>query len=326
MQTIDLGENWPLYSYWYDANRQPAEPTAITLTVTSPTGVVTTKTKVDLVEPTPTPTAHDVWFWPQLINANGAWRYEYVGTVDGNEVRQASIFLAGPSSKPPGPCEPWATWLDVQSLCPEVTQLVNVPTATREYLLDVATWVLYQLDGRRYPGICSTTRYICRSCWTCGGICGCGIRDSIDLGGGRYPVHGVFEVVVDGLTLDPSTYRLRAKRWLDRIDDSWPAGSLADPDSFRVTYAYGRVPSIGLRHGAAVYASEMAKRCVGVKCRIPERVTTFTREGTTYTIIDAQRFLDEGRTGITEVDSMLHAAREGKFARPGGYSPMHSRG
>jgi hypothetical protein len=50
------------------------------------------------------------------------------------------------------------------------------------------------------------------------------------------------------------------------------------------------------------------------------------RDGTSYVILDSQKFLDEGRTGIYDVDLALIAARppaEGKPGSfPGGGSPL----
>ncbi len=333
MQIVDVGETWPVLTAWWNAEREDTEPSAITLTITPPTGATVTKTKVDMTSPDTPPAVQSRWEYPLAVTEVGVWRVQAVATVDGATVSQGFMFLAGDASLSGGPCSPWVTWADVEALCTDTTTstaLAALPNATREHVLDVATWVLYSLTGRRYPGVCETTRQVCRTCVTCRGTCGCGVRDEIDLSGGRFPVHGAWSVIVDGVTLDDSAYTVRGRRYLTRIDgQSWPSyADLTDPDAFQVSFAYGRVPPVGLRNAAAVFAFELAKKCAGgtLRCAIPERVTSITREGVTYTVIDSQRFLDEGRTGIYTVDLALAAAKAGRAeVRPGGYSPMGSR-
>jgi hypothetical protein len=326
VQHVDVGEPWPIESRWWDANGDPAEPSAITLTIDPPTGATITKNKGDLTGSAQTEgdATLDTWRWLQAWDEAGVWRYTFLGTVDGNPVTESGMFLVGEVDASEGPCEPWVEWADVVALCPSTPNLSTLVPGQIEYLLDVASWTLWALSGKRYPGICSTTRRICRACFTCGGWCVCGVRDTIDLGS-RWPVYGVWDVTVDGDTVPAASYSLRAHRWLDRIDgESWPAsGDVTDPDAFTISYAYGRRPPVGLVHAAAVFAAEMAKKCVGSVCAIPERVTNITREGVSYTILDAQRFLDEGRTGVYAVDLALISDREAREdVRPGGYSPM----
>jgi hypothetical protein len=326
MQHVNSGETWPLVTRWYHADRSAAEPSAITLTIHPPTGAPITVAKAAMTGSAGTAGDLTLDTWTHLlpVDADGLWRYTALGTVDGLPVTESGMFLAGVADD--APCEPWASWQDVLALCPDTPKLAEVEPGTAEYLLDVATWVLWSLDGRRYPGICTVVdRSICRRCYVCGGACVCGVRDTIDLSGGRWPIRGVWDVVVDGVELAASAYKLRGRRWLDRVDgEFWPAsGDLTDPDAFRLSFAYGRTPPVGLRHAAAVFAAEMGKKCVGAKCAIPERVTSITREQVTYTILDSQRFLDEGRTGIYAVDLALSAARTARRdVAPGGYSPV----
>lgn len=333
MQTIDVGETYVYISDWYDEDGDPAEPSTIELVITKPDGSTITKAKIDLTTPDSAPDILDTWEYAEPVDDDGAWRYTFTGDVAGRTVTQSGIFIAGDRAVTLGPCEPWAQWSDVMNLCVDAatsTALAALPASRQEYVLDVATWVLWSLDGRRYPGICTSTIRICRSCLVCGygSWCVCGVRDSIDLGS-RYPTFAVWDVIIDGVELDPSAYSLREHRWLDRIDgEMWPAGGdLTDPSAFSISRAYGRRPPIGLVNAAAVFAYELALRCVeSDACRIPERVTQINREGVSYTIIDPQKFIDEGRTGVYDVDLALAAEKAGRTGvAPGGLNPLARR-
>jgi hypothetical protein len=319
VQSVDVGETEIVTTAWWDDDGNAVEPATIDLTITKPDGSLVSKTKADMSQGA----TIDVWTYDQVVDDGGVWRVSATGTVGSREVKQSSLFLAGTTSFGVAPCEPWATWAQVENICP-TTNFAELPSATKEQLLDVATGILWSLDGRRYPGICTTTRRVCRACQTCvTGLCCCSPRGAIDLGT-RWPAWGVLDVVVDGVTLPPSAYGLRDRRWLDRLDgEPWPScRALTDPDAFVVTWALGRRPPVELSDAAAVFAGEMGKSCLGVTCEIPQRVVSIVREGVTFTILDSQKFLDEGRVGIYRVDLALKAAKQGREVKPGMSSPL----
>lgn len=325
MQTVDVGETYWIVTQWWDENRKAKEPTEITLTITTPSGTVIVVAKGAMTTTDVAPDELATWEYPQTVTEEGVWRYTALGKVDGVDVTQDAMFLAGAGSRSPGPCEPWACWADVEQLCPTV-DLSSISLGARELLLDNATWILYSLDGSRYPGICEATRRFCRTCNTCRrfALCCCSHRNAIDLGGGRYPVWGVWDVTIDGEILPSSAYTIRARRYLDRVDgERWPTCSdLSDPDSFTASWAFGLNPPIGLANAAAIFTAELAKSCLDEDCEIPQRVTSLQREGVNYVILDSQKFFDEGRTGVYAVDLALIAAKQGREARPGGGSPL----
>lgn len=217
-----------------------------------------------------------------------------------------------------GPCQPWVTWAEVTS-CTGVN-LDSVAPEARDGIMAQASDILYGLTERRYPGECETTRSICQPCGCARSGCrGCGPFARVDLGG-LWPVSDVVEVVLDGTPLDRAGHwRVDDWRWLVRTDGlTWPTTSdLTDPEGFQVTWVYGRVPPPSLRRAAALLAAEIATACVpGATCKLPSRVTTITREGVSYTVLDSQKFIDEGRTGIYLVDMAIAAAKRGRKARP----------
>lgn len=58
------------------------------------------------------------------------------------------------------------------------------------------------------------------------------------------------------------------------------------------------------------------------ECQLPERTSTVNREGVSYTLIDPQSYLNEGRTGVPEVDMWIKAVNPQQARRPAGvWSP-----
>ena len=67
---------------------------------------------------------------------------------------------------------------------------------------------------------------------------------------------------------------------------------------------------------------ELAKACyTDQACRLPQRVTSITREGVTLAMLDPFEMLDKGRTGLFEVDLWLEAVNRAARMRPGMADP-----
>lgn len=154
------------------------------------------------------------------------------------------------------------------------------------------------LDGWRPAGV---------SCWVCGPSCGCDAPTCLRLPG---PVGDVTDVTVDGVTLDPSTWRVEGP-YLIRLDGGWPATQNLDlPNgsvgTWSVTYQRGEpVPPQG-QVAAGVLACELAKAACGDgTCKLPQRVQTITRQGITMTVLDQMEGVDTGKTGIWLIDSFI---------------------
>lgn len=83
-----------------------------------------------------------------------------------------------------------------------------------------------------------------------------------------------------------------------------------------VTYTYGldTLP-IEVTRAIAVLADELLAAANGDACRIPERVTSVTRQGVSWTMIDPGDFLDKGRTGIYEIDLLIGVVNPGRARR-----------
>jgi hypothetical protein len=147
---------------------------------------------------------------------------------------------------------------------------------------------------------------------------------------GVYPVSSVQSMTIDGVTVDPSTYRVDDNRWLVRLADpktgqnpGWPAYQRMDLDSsqpltWEVVVNYGQMPPRSGVRACAEIACELAlaltPSMVG-KCRLPQRVTQITRQGVTAIVLDPWAFLDKGRTGLYLTDLFLSSVNPHNLRR-----------
>ena len=177
------------------------------------------------------------------------------------------------------------------------------------------TWMPYIMNGQW------------RNCW-CGTGAGCTVcRASCQIWL-TPPVSGIVEVRFSGSgVVDPTTYRVDDWQWLVRqgpavtgsgTTDCWPisndynfpvTGPLApaDDSAWEVTYLWGLpVPSVLLR-AAGELACEWAKNCLGLPCRLPQRVTSISRQGVTVSLADVDQLLENGLTGLVTVDNVIRA-------------------
>lgn len=165
-----------------------------------------------------------------------------------------------------------------------------------------------------------------RNCGCIGG-CRCAARCEVWLPG---PVTSVSEVVVDGVTIDPSAYRIDNNNILVRQDgECWPrcqdfdlsgVGPDADDSTFFVTYQRGNpVPAAG-QIAAGLLACEFAKMCT-TGCKLPGNLSSLSRQGVEISIADPTDILNAGLTGISQVDTWIRAVNPNKLtSRPRVYS------
>lgn len=239
-----------------------------------------------------------------------------------------------------GVCAAWTT-VDAAAGCKPCLGVTIAPAVLTE-AVNVASDLLYELSGQRFPGECETTvrpmgkagalegpsrRAVLGSSsgdsgysvlW---GACSCSYHEDGRFGGagwgpdeltlGAYPINSITTVKVDGATVPSSKYAVYDRRWLNRIDGiSWPCSQdLAKADTelntFSVKFKHGASPPYAGVLAAKRLACEIAMACAGADCGLPERVTTVARQGITMTVLDPQDFLDHGRTGLYEVDLFL---------------------
>lgn len=238
-----------------------------------------------------------------------------------------------------GPCEPWPL------LCERFP--AEADQDLRDMAARIATEVLW-LRTKRQFGQCEVTLRPCRkdcapawpwipssgwwdvtgmtwpwpapalvggkwlniACGQCSSGCSCSTVHEVRL---PYPVAEILEVLVDGVALDPSAYRVDEWSLLVRLDGHpWPlCNDLnlddTEPGTWSVRARYGAaVPELG-QLAAGELASEIAKRCVGASgCLLPSTtVKQVDRQGVRKVFFDSDEAFKRGKVGLYWSDMFI---------------------
>ena len=204
-------------------------------------------------------------------------------------------------------------------------------TEYTEEAIQVASNLLWAMSGRKYTGeTIVTERYTCtlrnnrmgpsdrtNSPVLFGG-------DVYNIPSGDYDEYS--ELTADGLSPD-ARIRLRGRPVTQIISMRNKNGDILDPSSYylvdhstihiragtpwtpcnvEITYKYGIPVPVAGKMAARKLAIEFARLWAGDEmCELPQRVTSVSRQGVSYTILDNQEFIDELRTGLYEIDLFL---------------------
>lgn len=236
-------------------------------------------------------------------------------------------------------CSTWATEADLCSPCDDYAL---DPVLIEDALL-IASEILFERSGRRWPGSCTETVRPCAQrsmsityhqtplvhSEILGApivVCGCGRDSSCSCSGlhaidfGLVPITAVSGVKVDGVTLGASLYRIDDYRRLVRLPNAdgtnpgWPCGQdlTADPDTddetFEVTITYGVAPPQAGVRAAAALGCWLVQTCQPEElgeCAAPRRATSIARQGITITAPSPDSLVTADAFGITEVDMFL---------------------
>jgi hypothetical protein len=234
------------------------------------------------------------------------------------------------------PALPATCWPVDESVCPDFAEYsASVRAAAKAY----AGESMRMLTGFRLGGCSITVRPCSISCaadyfgpgWnphisvSGAWINGCCAGDTCGhLGAAKValpgPVGEVTEVLIDGVALDSSLYRVDNGDELIRLDGQpWPTlqDMLLAPTeagTFAVTYLKG-VPVDGLgARAAGILACEFGRALSGLNCALPTSVTSITRQGVSMTI-EAGAF-PGGVTGLREVDTYIERWNPGHLRAP----------
>jgi len=204
-------------------------------------------------------------------------------------------------------------------------------TEYSEEAVQVASNLLWAMSGRKYVGVTTVTeRYTCTLRNNRMGPSS-KTNSPILFGGDVYNIpSGDFneysELMADGMSpesriklrgrpvtkihsirsntgkiLDPSGYYL-----VDHSTLHIKAGTPWTPCNIEITYSYGAPVPVAGRMAARKLAIEFARLWSGDEdCELPQRVTSVSRQGVSYTILDNQEFIEELRTGLYEIDLFL---------------------
>jgi hypothetical protein len=167
----------------------------------------------------------------------------------------------------------------------------------------------YWADGTWFPYIFNGQWRNCAGCAMSFGCCSCEPSCQVWLPGPVYSIPATG--ITQGSEIVPiDSWRVDDAQWLVRTDgECWPECQDYNTDSgdtfFEVTYFKGQpVPGVILR-AAGELACEYAKACVGANCRLPQRVTSISRQGISVSLTDVDVLLRNGLTGIFTVDQII---------------------
>lgn len=217
---------------------------------------------------------------------------------------------------------------------------VNNPTDPNTALsVEMASWILYKLTAEKYPGVTQRTEWYGMegNCYTCNSIEFVTVTSILGHGHIFYrnpltrrlrlrgnPVVSVESVTYQGAILPPTDYFIEGSMYLVlRNGGCWDLNS-----GVEVVYTSGIRPPEAGRQAAIRLANEfiLAATDAGA-CSLPDRVTAVSRQGVDYTILDPQDFLENGRTGIYEIDLFIKAANPiNAKKKPRVFSPDMLRG
>lgn len=199
------------------------------------------------------------------------------------------------------------------------------------YAIEYASFILYKLTAEKYPGVQEATEWYgtrgngdwCAQMTQQLSEYGIGpvflkgagsLRSTINLR--RRPVVEILSVenYTTGRELDPASYSLRNHAFLHKRNGTW---NLTD-QGIVVNYLYGMDPPEAGKRAAVRLASEIMKAITDPdNCALPERVTSVSRQGVNYTVLDPQEFINDGKTGLFEVDMFINAANPARaYKRP----------
>lgn len=169
-----------------------------------------------------------------------------------------------------------------------------------DQLIDAATNLLFRRTCFRYPGVCTRTIIPC----VCHQVlCLCSRYEPEIALTSEYPILSVTSVVENGVTLDPTAYRLDENARLVRLNDlRWST----DYRAIQITYTTGRDAPIEIQLAASELACELKKACSGDdSCSLPAHVKSVSRRGVQIEVNDVIAMMMSGLTGNPIIDYAL---------------------
>jgi hypothetical protein len=200
-----------------------------------------------------------------------------------------------------------------------------------EDAIAIASNVLYVLSGRKYAGLRRVIEeYVGDGCG--GQTIRVSATHTVGIGGsssydttfgprrlwlrGR-PVWAVYSIerIDSGDLVEPGHYAVFDHRGIEATGCGCECWDICC--GLRVDYAYGMPPPAAGIWAVKALAEQICLSMSGSSdCRLPERVTSVSRQGVSYSILDPQDFLDKGRTGIYAVDLFLEISNPDRARLP----------
>lgn len=228
----------------------------------------------------------------------------------------------------------------------------TLSAAQQALALRLATFTLFALTGRRFGTVTQTLRpcnapmlpplyqiypvnlinpwgtdegntyyplYIQNGVWHnagCRGINCCGATCEVWLP----QTVSINSITIDGAIVDPTAYRVDDAHILVRTDGAcWPQCQDFDANSgtntFFISAVLGRLVPAECNDAAGILACEIGKAIKGQPCRLPQRMQSLTRQGTSVQFPAVNTYLDRGLTGLNEVDQLVVQMNPGRLAQ-----------
>lgn len=228
-------------------------------------------------------------------------------------------------------CSQRVTIAEVRDTCCN-TSATNATDEQIATAIEVGLELFDLATGSTYPGICEVTIRPCPprpcgcSCSPCGHemargrgpcctsapLCGCARREGVRLP--HSPVVQVLEVSIDGTPLNPALWAIVAGDWIVRRDGApWPVQDLltplGGPDTWSITYTFGRDIPAAAKRGLISMICEIAKGLCGMTCQLPQGVKILKIGEVAFPEFDNYR--KDGLTGYQVLDDWIVASRGG---------------
>lgn len=236
-------------------------------------------------------------------------------------------------SEPISLCQPWGSTDRICCNCDSGCDECGGGDAgtsmyTDDELLLMASNILHRKTCYMYPGLCEYTIRPCPPCFCRCSPCHCGRKYPVLPLSLEYPLVSVSEVRINGVVVDPETYRVDDYSRLVRLGGlCWPscqdlAGDPATNQVLEVDIVTGRTPPLDLQYAAEVLAVELRRACgASESCKLPSHVTGVVRQGVSFgsTNKDIFEVFANGLLGLPDVDRILsvYECKPGSFMRVG---------
>lgn len=221
----------------------------------------------------------------------------------------------------------------IRWLAPEDTKDPTGPYTIQA--IDAASWLLYKLTAEKYPGRTRVIEHysdntsniaITPPALINGQIYNTFTGSSRKLYLRQTPVMKIYSVSINNEILEPTSYQLRNNTYLVQTNlNNW---NLSPTSEIVIDYEYGLNPPMAGKQAAIILANEFINAHVyPSQCKLPERVTSVSRQGVSFSVLDPQNFLSEGKVGIYTVDLFISTANpNGAKKQPKVFSPDRPRG
>lgn len=245
--------------------------------------------------------------WPLDTTCIDGWA-DYSADVQAAATAWATYILWALTGRRYGPCP--VTIRPCGPKCSGPMGYVTYPVNASGAVGGGSPWMIPWIDNGLW-----------RNCGCTGG-CSCQATCQVALPG---PVAEVQEVIVDGVVVDPSAYRLDYVRGIPvlvRTDGlCWPDcqdmdASLTEEGSFGITYLLGIGVPIAGQLAAGQLAGDFARGCTGGACSLPQQLSSLSRNGVEVTVVDPNQILEQGLTGLASVDLWIKSVNPRAKAQP----------